>query len=142
MGGANGQLAQQGAQMGGYNQATPATSAIGAPSPMVSPVGATPTQQSITPGGTNPMGGANPMGGTTGAAGSSVQQLVTDYKQAEQSGTQLQDQTKQLVNTTLQGAGLNPGAVLGTDQTQNNTQNQVAGLMNQYQNLTGNPYTG
>ncbi len=139
MGGANGQLAQQGAQMGGYNQGgTPATSSIGAPAPMTIPTGIQPTQQSITPG-----AGNTPMGGQQGAGqGGSVNQLVTDYKQAEQSGAQLQDQTKQMVGQTLQGAGLNPGAVLGQDGQggQDNTQNQLNGLMAQFQNMTGKPY--
>ena len=56
-----------------------------------------------------------------------MNQLVTDYKQAKNSGTQLQDQTKQLVQTTLQGAGLNPGQVLGE---QNQQGQQQAGMVN------------
>ena len=54
--------------------------------------------------------------GQPGAAqgNSSVNQLVTDYKQAEQSGAQLKDDTKQMVKTTLQGAGIGPGAGNGS----------------------------
>jgi len=70
---------------------------------------------------------------------SSIQQLVTDYKQAEQSGTQLQDDTKQMVKTTLQGAGIDPAQVMG-QQDQNKdatTANQLSGMMDQFKNLTG-----
>jgi len=115
MGGANGTMAQQGAQMGGYNNpGVTATSAIGAPGGMVLPTGIQPTAQSIGQGG-------------AGQGSAAVNQLVTDYKQAKQSGAQLQDQTKQLVQTTLQGAGLNPGQVLGE---QNQQGQQQAGMVN------------
>ncbi|MGV8118663.1 MAG: hypothetical protein AB2L14_02755 [Candidatus Xenobiia bacterium LiM19] len=68
----------------------------------------------------------------------SVNQLVTDYKQAEQSGAQLKDDTKQMVKTTLQGAGVDPAQVMGQqDQGKDATANQLNGMMEQFKNLTG-----
>ncbi|MHC9539789.1 MAG: hypothetical protein AB9903_09720 [Vulcanimicrobiota bacterium] len=78
--------------------------------------------------------------GQPGAAqgNSSVNQLITDYKQAEQSGTQLKDDTKQMVKTTLQGAGIDPAQVMGQqDQSKDATANQLNGMMDQFKNLAG-----
>jgi len=69
---------------------------------------------------------------------SSVQQLITDYKQAEQSGAQLKDDTKQMVKTTLQAAGIDPTQVMGQqEQSKDATANQLNGMMDQFKNLTG-----
>ena len=120
----------QGANMGGaqgLQGVGGGTSLQGMPGGFQSPTGAVPTAQSV---------GAQP-----GSADSpAVQKLAQDYTQAMQSGAQLQPQTQQLVQQTLTGAGVDPQGLLqgqGQNQQQGGLQNQLTGMTNQINKLTG-----
>jgi hypothetical protein len=78
--------------------------------------------------------------------GGAIQNLVTDYQQAKNSGTPLQTTTEQAVQQTLMGSGINPQQILGQGQQQGQQDpmgqmmNQLDGMMQQFNNYTGNPY--